>query len=117
MAFFTCCGRHPEDKERRLSGRSEEFKKAIKILLLGTGESGKSTVLKQMKIIHVKGFSDREKREQVAVIRENLHDSVCEILRNVEKLGLAFECCENEDSAKEILDSPKDDERFNAVSS
>lgn len=37
--------------------------KLFKILILGTGESGKSTLIKQMKIIHNDGYSTTEKLE------------------------------------------------------
>lgn len=40
-------------EERRLQGE-------VKLLLLGSGASGKSTVLKQMRYIHAKPFSPEE---------------------------------------------------------
>lgn len=43
--------------ENELKRAKSEMTKEIKLLLLGTGESGKSTVAKQMKIIHTDGFT------------------------------------------------------------
>lgn len=105
MELFTCCRSRPAsgqpccDPSNR---RAEAFRKAIKILLLGTGESGKSTVLKQMKILHFQGFSDREKMEQAEIIRDNLHDSLCEVLKHLPKLGLHLDP-QNQVRAGELL--------------
>ena len=38
----------------------------------GAGESGKSTIIKQMRIIHSGGFLDHERRENKAVIYSNM---------------------------------------------
>lgn len=99
-------------ESREIKLIADEFRTAIKILLLGTGESGKTTILKQMKVLHIQGFSDAEKVEQIDVIRNNLHDSICEIVRNVHKLNLEFDTVENEDRAQWVLRLNRDDERF-----
>jgi len=44
----------------------------VKILLLGAGESGKSTVAKQMKIIHLDGFKDEERASFKPIIFKNI---------------------------------------------
>ena len=37
--------------------------KDVKVLLLGSGESGKSTIVKQMKILHSDGYTQDELEE------------------------------------------------------
>lgn len=46
--------------DEQLSRDYRANERIVKLLLLGPSESGKSTVLKQMRIIHCNGFSDEE---------------------------------------------------------
>ena len=46
----------------------EAEKKIIKMLLLGAGESGKSTIFKQMKIINKDGYSEKERKEFIGTL-------------------------------------------------
>ncbi|CAG8662900.1 3649_t:CDS:2, partial [Scutellospora calospora] len=50
------------DKQLKAEREEKEKQKTAKLLLLGSSESGKTTVLKQLKIIHGKGLSDERQR-------------------------------------------------------
>jgi guanine nucleotide-binding protein subunit alpha len=59
-----------------------------KILLLGSGESGKSTILKQIKIIHQNGFSDNEKFDYKPFVYQNICESAQCIIKALQKYDL-----------------------------
>jgi len=58
--------------ESFLQQEKREFQDEIKLLLLGTGGSGKSTVAKQMKIIHLSGFTEEERLAYKNVVFHNV---------------------------------------------
>ncbi|CEF68966.1 Guanine nucleotide-binding protein G(k) subunit alpha [Strongyloides ratti] len=58
----------------------------IKLLLLGAGECGKSTVLKQMQLLHSSGFTEEEINERKAVVYSNVISSMATILRAMDNV-------------------------------
>lgn len=59
-----------------------ELRRELKLLLLGAGESGKSTIVKQMKIIHGDGYSAAERRDFIPLIHQNLITSMKSITQS-----------------------------------
>ncbi|KAG6808691.1 hypothetical protein H0H92_003234, partial [Tricholoma furcatifolium] len=57
--------------------------------------SGKSTILKQMKIIYQSGFSQVEGEEYRLVVYENILDAAVAVLMRMRKLGISFQRSEN----------------------
>ncbi|KAH7920556.1 G-alpha-domain-containing protein [Leucogyrophana mollusca] len=84
-----------EDIDRQIQEDSRKFRKECKILLLGPGESGKSTIVKQMKILHQNGFSKEELMAYRSVIFRNVVDSAQTIVHAMQKLKLDCELPEN----------------------
>lgn len=62
----------------------------------GAGESGKSTVLKQMKLIYSQGFSKNEKLEWKPVIFSNIVQSFKVIAEAMNEHDLQFDNPDNE---------------------
>ncbi|KAI3542949.1 guanine nucleotide-binding protein alpha-2 subunit [Colletotrichum abscissum] len=65
-------GARSRDLDRMIRQDEKRLSKEVKLLLLGAGESGKSTVLKQMKLIYAQGFSKNEKLEWKPVVFNNI---------------------------------------------
>lgn len=57
---------------------------------LGAGESGKSTIVKQMKIIHETGYSQEECEEYRRVVYSNTVQSLMVIIRAMGRLKIEF---------------------------
>lgn len=106
------CGSKPSTREataksdaidKELEEDAKRYKKECKILLLGSGESGKSTIVKQMKIIHQGGFTLDERLSYRPIVYRNVVDSAQALVAAMKKLGLS---CVNEGNqvlAEEIL--------------
>lgn len=63
----------------------------VKVLLLGSGESGKSTFLKQMVIIHGRGeFTADEVREYRQYIYQNCIQAMRVLIDARQKLGFGW---------------------------
>jgi len=52
------------------------YRATHRLLLLGAGESGKSTIVKQMRILHVDGFNAEEKKEKIEDIKRNIKEGI-----------------------------------------
>ena len=94
------CSSLPDDElEERANSRMIERECAasrraeaeqVKLLLLGAGESGKSTIFKQMKLLFGVGFSELERRNMNMVIYSNLVHGMNILLERAAAYGLEF---------------------------
>ena len=104
----TCCGvksspsageLNPIEREAHdeiETGLMNGFKndnKVKKLLLLGAGSSGKSTIFRQLKIVYKEGFVDSEVNEVIPIIRRNCVWGIMILLKKTQQL---YEMDENE---------------------
>ncbi|KAI3814783.1 hypothetical protein L1987_14427 [Smallanthus sonchifolius] len=106
--------------ERRIEQETKAEQHIQKLLLLGAGESGKSTIFKQIKLLFQTGFDERELQSYTSVIHANvyqtikiLHDGANELALSEEgssKYGLSVDNKEIGEKLSEIggrLDYPR----------
>ena len=101
------------DKKRLEWELKEDFKKEcgiVKLLLLGTGESGKSTILKQMKLIHLSSddtapsFTVKEKFDAKVAIYLNIVDAMTVLIKGINQLSIeGLDVLVNNDGGEERI--------------
>ncbi|XP_074491553.1 guanine nucleotide-binding protein subunit alpha-14-like [Sebastes fasciatus] len=94
------------DKEikRILKQQKKKERREIKILLLGTGESGKTTFIRQMRIIHGRGFSEEERRTFSKCIFQNILSAMKAMTGAMTALRIPYFNPENELYARRLQD-------------
>ncbi|CCH59901.1 hypothetical protein TBLA_0C00870 [Henningerozyma blattae CBS 6284] len=78
--------------EGQLQAGGKAAQQEVKLLLLGAGESGKSTVLKQLRLLHHGGFSHQERRQYAQVLWADTVQSMRVLIVQARKLGISLEC-------------------------
>ncbi|ODV84209.1 hypothetical protein CANARDRAFT_201684 [[Candida] arabinofermentans NRRL YB-2248] len=78
--------------EMLLMQSQQKEKNQVKLLLLGAGESGKSTVLKQMKLLHKGGFSHQERLQYCNIIWADTVALMQTLIIQARKLDIPLEC-------------------------
>eukprot|EP01103_Thecamoeba_quadrilineata_P006175 TRINITY_DN15902_c0_g1_i1.p1 TRINITY_DN15902_c0_g1~~TRINITY_DN15902_c0_g1_i1.p1 ORF type:complete len:342 (+),score=78.79 TRINITY_DN15902_c0_g1_i1:90-1115(+) len=73
--------------DEEMANERSKLDKMIKLLLLGAGESGKTTVSKQMRIIHLDGFTNDEKDDYKTLIINNLVSNMQVLVHAAKDLG------------------------------
>ena len=93
------CGYSVEEGEAEARSKSidksqrhdhEESSKRFKLLLLGASQSGKSTIMKQMKIIHNNVFTDEDHARFKSVISSNSIMSLILIIKGMDEMKIDF---------------------------
>lgn len=89
---MACCGAAitPESSAIDAQIKTDEKvqKVSLKILVLGTSASGKSTVAKQMKILHCQGFSAEELHNYKQILILNIFNGMKELVFQAEQFGI-----------------------------
>jgi len=109
-----------EEDKRRHREVEKELKEArakmahqVKVLLLGSGDSGKSTILKQMRLIHRIPFDAREIEGYRQLVFNNITQGMQALLESMEDMDLKVSE-ENQDYVELIENAPdiRDGEPF-----
>ncbi|XP_043421663.1 guanine nucleotide-binding protein subunit alpha-14 [Prionailurus bengalensis] len=106
-----CCCLSAEEKEsqrisaeieRQLRRDKKDARREFKLLLLGTGESGKSTFIKQMRIIHGSGYSDEDRKGFTKLVYQNIFTAMQSMIRAMDTLRIQYVCEQNKENAQLI---------------
>lgn len=110
MQLFGCL-RSQEEKEEKMKSDmidktlqkdKQKLKKEYKMLLLGPGESGKSTIFKQMKIINQNGYSHEELEAYKSTIFQNVLDCFFTLIEHSMNMNNPFTLEKNQMIAENL---------------
>jgi len=95
-----------EEQNRKINKMISKDKKKldreVKLLLLGAGESGKSTIAKQMKILHLEGYSNEERLSFRSIIYLNVIDAIRSLIVAARGFRISLNP-QNNDAAEKML--------------
>ena len=63
---------------------------------VGTGESGKSTFIKQMRIIHGSGYSEDDRKGYIGQVHSNIFMAIKALVLAMNQLSIKYENSANE---------------------
>lgn len=95
-----------DEIDKQLKADKTRLRNEVKLLLLGAGESGKSTILKQMKLIHDGGYTKDDRDSFKEIIFSNTIQSMRVIIEAMEKLQIAYENSNSKQHIQVIIDMP-----------
>ncbi|XP_022859330.1 guanine nucleotide-binding protein alpha-1 subunit-like isoform X2 [Olea europaea var. sylvestris] len=62
--------------ERQIDQETKAEKHIQKLVLLGAGDSGKSTIFKQIKLLFLSGFDEEELKSYIPIIHANVYETI-----------------------------------------
>lgn len=106
------CVSSPSEAQSRkidlaLKADERRRKLEVKLLLLGAGEAGKTTIIKQMKLMHASGFSAPEREAFRGFVFANMVGAMQAILNAMEDHNVALAYQENEKYLHVFEESPR----------
>src|SRR4051812_21204231 len=81
---------NPTNVEKFLKQESIKALTHFKVLLLGAGESGKSTVIKQLKTIHRVHMEENEINHYKVALHDNSHTMMCKFIEAAQTFAYEF---------------------------
>ena len=111
VRFWVCCNSYDDEKiqtgrskaiDKQIKQEKIQFRRTVKILLLGSGESGKSTFLKQMRIIHGQDFGESDLQQYKTIIYGNILKGMKVLVDARDKLHIPWGNVKNSQQADKV---------------
>ena len=87
-----------------LAMETRRDKAQVKMLLLGAGSSGKTTIFKQMRILYGEGFDEEGRKAFCSVIRRSVVENMQLLVAALEDLGTELFTEDSEEAGKVVLE-------------